>query len=532
MAKKILEKDEARQAIRRGVNKVANTIGHTLGPKGKNVIIQRSWGSPHTTKDGVTVGKSIELKDPFENMGAQMIKAAAQHTVDMAGDGTTTSSVLAQAIYNQGLKLLASGFNPVDLKRGLDKATAAAVSELANIVKPVEDNEEIAQVGTISANGDTHIGNLLAEALSKVGKDGVITIEESGNFETTLETTDGMEFDRGYMSPYFITDPEKSRVVFENCYVLLCESRLENPQELVPLFNEIAKKGKQLLIVADDFGQTLIATLAVNKQNGVFQSCAVKAPGFGDRRKEILKDLAVLTGATLFSKDLGLEARNAEWDHLGSAKRIIITRGSTTIVGGGGTAQDIKDRCNQIRNDMEHVGDSAYDRERMRERLAKLTGGVAVIRVGAPTEPEMKEVKDRVEDAMNATRAAAEEGIVPGGGIALLRCKSAVERLVATLVEGEREGAKIVLNALEAPLRKIVSNSGVGPDIVVYTVLQNDSPHYGYNAALGKFEDLVEAGIIDPKKVVRCALQNAASVASLLLTTEAMVADEPEDKED
>ncbi|MGW8179562.1 MAG: chaperonin GroEL, partial [bacterium] len=369
----------------------------------------------------------------------------------------------------------------------------------------------------------------------KVGKNGVITIEESGHFETTMETTDGMEFDRGYMSPYFITDPERSRVVFEDCYIMICDSRLENPQEMLPIFNEIAKKSKQLLLIADDFGQTLVATLVVNKQSGVFQSCAVKAPGFGARRQEILKDLAVLTGATLFSKDIGLEARNAEWSHLGTAKRVIITRGYTTIVGGGGSAEDVKARCTQIKNEMEHLSgvDQNYERERMRERLAKLVGGVAVIKVGAATEEESKELKDRVEDAMNATRAAAEEGIVPGGGVALLRCKKAVQALTDALEdEGEREGAKIVLRALESPLRKIVSNSGVGPDIVVHNVLQNDNPHYGYNAARGEYGDLLEAGIIDPKKVVRCALQNAASVSSLLLTTEAMVADEPEGEED
>lgn len=534
MAKKILEQDEARRLIKSGVDKVANTVGYTLGPKGKNVIIQRSWGSPHTTKDGVTVARSIELKDPFENMGAQMIKAAASHVVDQAGDGTTTATILTQAIYNQGLKLLASGFNPVDLKRGIDKATKVAVDELANIVKPAEDKEEIAQIGTISANGDTHIGNLLAEAMEKVGKNGVITIDESGHFDTTLETTDGMDFDRGYMSPYFITDPEKSRAVFEDCFILICDTRLENPEEMVPLFNEISKKGKQLLIIADDFGQTLLATLVVNKQRGIFNSCAVKAPGFGARRQDILKDLSVLTGATLFSKDIGLEARNAEWSHLGTAKRVIITRGSTTLVGGGGTAESIKERCSQIKNDMNHLSgvDQAYERERMRERLAKLVGGVAVIKVGAATEEESKELKDRVEDAMNATRAAAEEGIVPGGGVALLRCQNAVQELTDTLEdEGEREGAKIVLQALESPLRKIVSNSGVGPDIVVYNILQNDNPHYGYNAARGEYSDLVDAGIIDPKKVVRCALQNAASVSSLLLTTEAMVADEPEGEE-
>lgn len=530
MPKSILEQDRARQAIKNGVDKVANTVGFTLGPKGKNILIQRNWGiSPHTTKDGVTAARSIDLKDPFENMGAQMIKAASQSTVNSAGDGTTTATVLAQSIFNNGLKLLASGFNPVDLKRGIEKATKVAVSELANIVKPTETPEEIAQVGTISSNGDTHIGNLFAEALSKVGKDGVITIEEGSNLDTILETTDGMEFDRGYMSPYFINEPEKSQCVFKNCYILLCESRLENPQELVPLFEEVVKKSKQLLVVADDFGQTFIATLAVNKQNGVLQSCAVKAPGFGNRRQEILKDLAVLTGGTLFSKDLGLEVRNAEIKHLGTAEKVVINRGTTTIIGGGGTAEEIKDRCDQIRNDMLHVGDSEYDRERMRERLAKLAGGVAVIRVGGQTEEETKELRDRVEDAMHATRAAAEEGIVPGGGVALLRCKKAVEDVLASLEdEGEREGAKIILRSLEAPIRKIVENSGVGPDIVVHNVLSNDNINYGYNAARGEYTNMVEAGIIDPKKVVRCALQNASSVASLLLTTEAMIAEDVE----
>jgi chaperonin GroEL len=531
MSKRIIEKDEAKSAIKRGVDKVANTVSATLGPKGRNVIIQRSWGNPIVTKDGVTVAKSIDLKDPFENMGAQMVKAVANQTVDAAGDGTTTATVLAQAIYIQGLKLLASGYNPMDLKRGIDKAVAVSVQELSNVVKQVESKEEIAQVGTISANGDTYIGELFAEAMEKVGKDGTITIEESGNFETRLEVTDGLEFDRGFMSPYFINEAEKSRCVFDNAVVLLTDMRLENAQELVPIFEEVVKKGRQILVIADDFGQQVLATLAMNKTNGVLQCCAVKAPGFGARRGEILKDLAILTGATLFSKDIGLEVRNAEWRHLGTAKRIIITRGTTTIVDGGGSAEAIKDRCNQIRNDMQHVNEE-YDKEKMRERLSKLSGGVAVIRVGGPTEVEVKEIRDRVEDAMHATRAAAEEGIVPGGGVALLRCQKAVKGLLDVLTDdGEKEGVKIILRSLEAPLRKIVENSGVGPDIVVHNITNNENPHYGYNAAKDTYGDLLVAGIIDPKKVVRCALQNAASVASLLLTTEAMVAEDVEEKE-
>jgi chaperonin GroEL len=529
MGKMIKFGEEARALMKSGVDKLANAVTVTLGPRGKNVVILRSWGAPHITKDGVTIAREISFKNQFEDMGAQMVKIAAQKTCDEAGDGTTTATLLSQEIYNQGLKFLMSGFNPIDLKRGIDKAVGVAVEKLNSMAKATNDKEEIAQVGTISAN-DSEIGNLIAEAMDKVGREGVITIEESSGFKTFLEVTDGMNFDRGYMTPYFINDAAKSRCVLEECYILITDSRLENPSELKPLFEEVARKGKPLLIIADDFGQNLMQTLVVNKQNGALRTCAVKAPGFGDRRGEILKDLSVLTGATLFSKDIGLEVRSAEYSHFGYADKVIITRSDTTIVGGKGTSEEIENRCIAIKNDMKHLGDSEYDRERMRERLAKLAGGVAIIRVGAPTEPEMKEKRDRVEDAMHATRAAVEEGVVPGGGVALLRCKKAVEGLVDTLEnEGEREGVKIIINALEAPLCKIVENSGAKSALISEKVLLNDNDHFGYNAAKAIYEDLVVAGVIDPKKVVRCALQNAASVASMLLTTEAMVADEPED---
>jgi chaperonin GroEL len=520
---------EARESIKAGVDKLANAVTVTLGPKGRHVLLKRSWGAPHVTRDGVTIAREIFLKDQFEDMGAQMVKAAASKTCDETGDGTTTATLLAQAIYEQGLQLLAVKFNPIDLKRGLDKAVAEVVGQLESMTKPTHDSAEIAQVGTISAN-DEEIGKLIADAMDKVGKDGVITIEESATPKTQLEITEGMEFDRGYITPYFVTDIEHATVDLPEAFILLYDGRFEEIRPLVPLLEKVSRSGKPLLIIAEDYGQNCLATLIQNKLKGTLYSCPVKTPGFGERRKEIMKDLAVLTGATLFSKEMGMDIGNAVEAHLGMAKRIIVSRASTTIVGGGGTSEKIQARANQIRHDIEHC-DSEYDKKGMRQRLAKLLGGVAIIRVGAPTEPEMKEKKDRVEDAMHATKAAVEEGIVPGGGIALLRCAKAVEQLVEKLaVTGEREGARIILNCLATPLRMIVENAGGKPDIVVAEILKSANPNYGYNAAKDQFEDLIAAGIIDPKKVVRCALQNAASVASMLITTEAMVADDPSEK--
>lgn len=527
-SKLVVYHEDARDKVRAGVNKLADAVKVTLGPKGRHVLLRRSWGSPHVTRDGVTIAKEIFLRDQFEDMGAQMVKTAAQKTVDDAGDGTTTATVLVQSIYNDGLKKLAANYSPVDLKRGIDKAVAKVVEVLAEKAKPSQDPEEIAQIGTISAN-DKNIGKLLSEAMEKVGKDGVITIEESPNFNTFLEVADGMQFDRGYITPYFITNVDKVQVELEDCLVFIHDGKLENIKEMEPILQEVSRLGKPLLIVAEDYGQNFVATLIINKQRGTLFSCPVKAPGFGERRKEILKDLAVLTGGQVFANEAGLTIKQAKMEHFGTANKVVVTRGGTTIIGGKGSKEDIKARVNQIKDDMVSCG-SDYDKEKMRERLAKLVGGVAVIRVGAPTEPEMKEKRDRVEDAMHATRAAVEEGIVPGGGVALIRCSPAVEEMCKELeIEGEREGAKIILDALKAPLKTIASNSGNSPDIVSQTVLSESLTEYGYNAAADRYENLVAAGIIDPKKVVRCALQNAASIASMLLTTEALVADDPED---
>jgi len=517
--------EDARKHIQAGVNKLANAVKVTLGPKGRHVLLRRSWGAPHVTRDGVTIAKEIFLKDQFEDMGAQMVKAAASKTCDEAGDGTTTATVLAQAIYAEGLQLLTAGYNPIDLKRGIDKAVNVVVEVLDSFVKITQDPEEIAQVGTISAN-DPEIGKLISEAMSSVGKEGIITIEESQSLKTHLEISDGMQFDRGYITPYFITDVERTVVDLPEASVLLYDGRLENIKLLEALLQEVSRSGKPVLIIAEEFGQNALATLVQNKLRGSLFSCPVKAPGFGERRKEILKDLAVLTGATLFTNETGMTLDKAELSHLGNARRIIVTRADTTIVGGGGNKEKIKTRAAQIKDDISHC-DTDYDQKRMRERLAKLMGGVAVIKVGAPTEPEMKERKDRVEDAVHATRAAVEEGIVPGGGIALLRCSDAVMDLIESLEDrGERDGAQIILNCLKSPLRIIVENAGGSPDVVEKEVLKRNG-NVGYNAAKGTYEDLVESGVIDPKKVVRCALQNAASVASMLITTEAMVADDP-----
>jgi len=521
---------EARTLIKSGVDKLTNAVCVTLGPKGRHVLLRRSWGAPHVTRDGVTIAKEIFLQDQFEDMGAQMVKTAASKTCDEAGDGTTTATVLAQAIYNEGLQLLTAGYNPVDLKRGIDRAVNVVVETLNNMTKLTQDPEEIAQVGTISAN-DEQIGKLIAEGMEKVGKEGVITIEESQTLKTYLELSDGMQFDRGYITPYFITDGDRSIVELPETFVLVVDGRLEEIETLVPLLQEVSKSGKPILIIAEDYSQKVLATLIQNKLRGALFNCPIKAPGFGERRKEMLKDLSVLTGATLFSKDIGMTFDRAELSHLGEARKVVVNRANTTIVGGGGKKEAILERASQIRADLEHC-DSEYDRKMLKDRLAKLIGGVAVIRVGAPTEPEMKEKKDRVEDAVHATRAAVEEGIVPGGGVALLRCAKDVFNLLETLDKGEREGAKIILNSLKAPLRKIVENAGDKPDVVEQTILDVDRLEFGYNAAQGKYEDLVAAGIIDPKKVVRCALQNAASVASMLITTEAMVADDPTESND
>ena len=532
MANKVIKyNDEARKSIKRGVDKLANAVKVTLGPKGRHVLLRKSWGSPHITRDGVSIAREIFLKDQFEDMGAQMIKNAASKTCDEAGDGTTTATVLAQDIYQKSLMLLSTGFNPIDLKYGIDKAVGVVIKKLNSITKPTQDPVEIAQVGTISAN-DEEIGKLISDAMMKIGKEGVITLEESQTEHTTLDVMEGMQFDRGYYAPHFITNSEKVTVEYSNCYVLLHDGRLEDIQLLVPILEAVAKEGRAILLIAEDFGQTIMATLIQNKLKGSLYSCPIKAPGFGERRREILKDLAILTGGTVFSQETGMTLDKAEMEHLGVVDKAVINRGSTTLVGGKGSKEALMARIAQIHDDISHCGDSEFDKKMMKDRLAKLAGGVAVIRVGAPTEPEMKEKKDRVEDAMHATRAAVEEGIVPGGGIALLRCKKDVEELIVTLVDGQREGARIILNALEAPLRMIVQNAGGKPDIVIGKVLDNDDVNFGYNAATDTYENLIEAGVIDPKKVVRCALQNAASVASMLITTEAIVVDDVKEEED
>lgn len=525
MSKEIKFGADARALIKKGIDKIANAVGSTLGPKGKNVLIAEMYGGPKITKDGITVAKSISFKNKYENLGAQFVKTGAQKTVDQAGDGTTATAILTQKIYNEGFQLLAGGWSQIDLKRGIDKAVECVVAKLNEMTVPTQDPAKIAQIGAISAN-DKEIGDLIAEAMAKVGKDGVITIEEGQTPETVLSVTEGMQFDRGYYSPYFVTNTEKVEAEYIDAFILLNDGRLEDINLILPLFQEVSKYGKPLLILAEDYGQALLQTLILNKVKGSLISCPVKAPGFGERRKEILKDLAVLTGGAVFSNESGLALKNAEVKHLGRAKRIIVNRATTTIVGGAGTKEEIVKRIAQIKDDIKHL-DTPYDVRQAKDRLAKLTGGVAVIRVGGSTEPEMKEKKDRVEDAMHATKAAVEEGIVPGGGVALIRCKKVVQDLVDSMTDrGEREGAKLILQTLETPLRTIVQNAGGKPDIVVHTVEINENLNFGYNAATDVYEDLVEAGIIDPKKVVRTALQNAASVASMLLTTEAVIVDE------
>ena len=526
-AKEIKYDAEARDRIMNGVSILADAVKVTLGPKGRNVVIDKSFGAPLVTKDGVTVAKEIELADKFENMGAQMVKEVASKTSDVAGDGTTTATILAQAIYREGSKLVAAGHNPMALKRGIEKAVEKAVAELKNLSKPTKDQKEISQVGTISANNDPTIGNIIAEAMSKVGKEGVITVEEAKSMETTLEVVEGMQFDRGYISPYFVTDPERMETVLEEPYILACEKKISNMKDLLPLLEQIAKMGKPLLIIAEDVEGEALATLVVNKLRGTLKVCAVKAPGFGDRRKAMLQDIAILTGGQVISEDLGIKLENVTLKEFGRCKTVRVDKDNTTIIDGAGTREAIEARIKQIRTQIEETT-SNYDREKLQERLAKIVGGVAVIKVGAATEVEMKEKKARVEDALNATRAAVEEGIVPGGGVALLRCIPALAQIDGD--GAEAFGVNIVKRALEEPVRQIANNAGVEGSVVVER-LKGENGAFGFNAETERYEDLVEAGVIDPTKVVRFALQNAASVAALMLTTEAMVAEKPKKKE-
>jgi chaperonin GroEL len=525
-AKDIIYNTTARDKILNGVNALANAVKVTLGPRGRNVVIEKSFGAPTVTKDGVTVAKEITLEDKFENLGAQMVREVASKTSDVAGDGTTTATVLAQAIYREGSKMVAAGHNPMELKRGIDLAVEAIVERLGKLSKPTKDPREIAQVGTISANGDEQIGNLIAEAMAKVGKEGVITVEEAKGLETTLEVVEGMQFDRGYLSPYFVTDQERMEAVLADAYLLLCEKKISNMKDLLPVLEAIAKQGRPLVIIAEDIEGEALATLVVNKLRGTLQCAAVKAPGFGDRRKEMLKDVAVLTGGQVVSEDLGIKLENVTLSDLGTAKQVTIDKENTTIVDGGGKKNDIKGRIEVVRRQIEDTT-SDYDREKLQERLAKLVGGVAVVRVGAATEVEMKEKKARVEDALNATRAAVEEGIVPGGGTALLRCQGALDKLEAP--GDQRVGVAIIRRAVEEPIRQIANNAGKEGSIVVEKV-RNAKGNVGYDAAGDSYEDLVAKGVIDPTKVVRTALQNAASVAGLMLTTEALIVERKEDK--
>jgi chaperonin GroEL len=526
-AKEIAYQEKARTLILNGVNALADAVKVTLGPKGRNVVIEKSFGSPTITKDGVTVAKEIELENKFENMGAQMVREVASKTSDVAGDGTTTATVLAQAIFREGSKLVAAGHNPMEIKRGIDKSVEVLVEELKKMAKSTKDPNEIAQVGTVSANGDTTIGKLLSEAMEKVGKEGVITVEEAKSAETALDVVEGMQFDRGYLSPYFVTDPERMEVSLEDAYILLSEKKISNMKDLLPVLEAIARSQKPLLIIAEDVDGEALATLVVNKLRGTLSAAAVKAPGFGDRRKEMLKDIAVLTGGQVIAEELGLKLENVTISDLGQAKRVKIDKENTTIVDGAGKKDKIKGRQQEIRQQIEATS-SDYDREKLQERLAKLVGGVAVIKVGAATETEMKEKKARVEDALHATRAAVEEGIVPGGGVALIRAQNALDKL--DLPEEQKAGVRILQRAVEEPLRQIVGNAGEEGSIVVQKVKEGKG-NFGFNAASGKYGDLVADGVIDPVKVVRSALQNAASVAGLMLTTEALVAEKPkEDK--
>jgi chaperonin GroEL len=527
-AKELHFNTDARAALKRGVDQLAQAVKVTLGPKGRNVVIDRKFGAPTVTKDGVTVAKEVELSDPIENMGAQMVKEVATKTSDLAGDGTTTATILAQAIFREGLKNVTAGGNPMAIKRGIDKAVEQVVAELKNISTPTKGKKEIAQVGTISANNDEEIGNLIADAMEKVGKDGVITVEEARGLETTLDTVEGMQFDRGYLSPYFVTDPERMEAVLEDALVLIHDKKISSMKDLLPVLEKVAQMGRPLLIISEDVEGEALATLVVNKLRGTLRVCAVKAPGFGDRRKAMLQDIAVLTGGQVVSEEVGFKLENATLNELGKAKRIVIDKDNTTIVDGAGDPDQIKGRIDEIRVAIDK-STSDYDSEKLQERLAKLSGGVAVINVGAPTETEMKEKKARVEDALHATRAAVEEGIVPGGGVALLRIQSKIADLKLDDPE-EQIGVSIVLRALEEPIRQIVENAGAEGSIVVDKVRTADSDTYGFNARTEKYEDLVEAGVIDPTKVTRTALQNAASIASLLLTTECVVVEKKEDE--
>src|SRR5437867_6800740 len=536
MAKRITYSEEARQAILRGVNKLADAVKVTLGPKGRNVVIEKKFGSPTITKDGVTVAKEIELKDELENAGAQMVREVASKTSDTAGDGTTTATVLAQVIYREGIKNVTAGANPMDVKKGIELAVKAAVDAIDRMSKPVE-GKDIAHIGSISANNDDEIGNIIAEAMDKVGKDGVITVEEARGLETVLEVVEGMQFDRGYLSPYFVTDPERMEVVLENVKILIYEKKISSMKDLLPILEQVARQGKPLLIIAEDVEGEALATLVVNKLRGTLNVAAVKAPGFGDRRKAMLEDIAILTSGKLISEDLGIKLENVKWEDLGSARRVTIDKENTTIIDGGGDTRDLQGRVKTLKAQIEDTS-SDYDREKLQERLAKLVGGVAIIRVGAATETELKEKKARVEDAMNATRAAVEEGIVPGGGVVLIRAAKALDKfkLFETDKDGdaigdedEQIGVNIVKRALEEPLRQIVSNAGQEGAVIVERVRSEKNPNIGYNAVTEKFEDLVAAGVIDPAKVVRCALQNAASIAGLMLTTEALISELQED---
>jgi chaperonin GroEL len=529
MAAKELHFDvDARAKLKKGVDTLAEAVKVTLGPKGRNVVIEKKFGSPTVTKDGVTVAKEIELQDPVENMGAQMVKEVATKTSDLAGDGTTTATVLAQAIFREGLKNVTAGANPMELKRGIDRAVEAIIEDLKKLSVPSAGRKEIAQVGTISANNDPEIGKLIADAMEKVGKDGVITVEEARGLETTLETVDGMQFDRGYLSPYFITDPEKMEAVLDDAYVLIHDKKISAMKDLLPILEKSAQTGKPLLIIAEDVEGEALATLVVNKLRGTLKVAAVKAPGFGDRRKEMLVDISKLTGGKVISEEVGFKLENATLADLGRAKRIVVDKDNTTIVDGKGKEDDIKGRISEIRVAIDKTT-SDYDREKLQERLAKLAGGVAVINVGAATETEMKEKKARVEDALHATRAAVEEGIVPGGGVALIRCLDSVAKLRG-LSDDEKVGVEIVRRAIEEPIRMIAQNAGAEGSIIVARVKESKDKNFGFNAATGEFEDLVKSGVIDPTKVTRTALQNAASIAGLLLTTEAVVVEKKEEK--
>jgi chaperonin GroEL len=524
-AKQLIFDETARQSLLKGVTKLAKAVTATLGPKGRNVVLDKKFGSPTVTKDGVTVAKEIDLEDPFENMGAQMVREVASKTSDAAGDGTTTATVLAEAVYREGLKYVTSGANPIGIQRGIHKAVEAAVEQLAKISKKVKDKEEIKQVATVSANWDTTIGEIIAEAMDKVGKDGTITVEEAKSIETTLEVVEGMQFDKGYLSPYFVTNAETMEAKLEDCYILIYEKKISSLKDLLPILEKIAKIGKPLLIIAEEVEGEALATLVVNKLRGTINVCAVKAPGFGDRRKAMLEDIAILTGGKCITEDLGIKLENLGLDDLGRTKNVVVDKENTTVVEGNGKTSEIQGRVNQIRRQIEETT-SDYDREKLQERLAKLAGGVAVINVGAATETEMKEKKARVEDALHATRAAVEEGIVAGGGVALLRCLPAIEALNLK-DEDERIGVDIVRRAVEFPLRALAANAGVEGSLIVQEVKKRKG-NDGYNVATGEYEDLVKAGVVDPKKVTRSALQNAASIAGLLLTTECLITEVPE----